>query len=144
MNQLLPHPVDIHVGRKLRERRSMLGISQQKLGKSLGITFQQVQKYEKGTNRMSSSMLFESADILSVPVAYFFEGINSNRGKNKAANKNTLHEEKAGFESNQGLNKETLKLIRYYYSIREEGVRKKVLSLIKSLASGDGKDFNLL
>lgn len=140
MTNTAPHHVDVYVGRKLKERRSMLGISQQKLGQSLGITFQQVQKYEKGKNRISSSMLFEAADALNAPIDYFFDGLSSPKSKTKAA-KNALHEEKSGFEG-PSLNKETIKLIRYYHSIKEESVRKKVLSLIKSLASG-GKKFDL-
>ena len=69
-----PDPIDVHVGSRLRARRTMLGVSQTKIGGDLGITFQQIQKYEKGTNRISAGRLQEAARLLGVPVAYFFEG----------------------------------------------------------------------
>ncbi|MSO75062.1 MAG: XRE family transcriptional regulator, partial [Alphaproteobacteria bacterium] len=69
-----PNPIDIHVGKRLRQRRSLLDMSQEKLGESLGLTFQQVQKYERGTNRIGSSRLHRLASILDVSVGYFFEG----------------------------------------------------------------------
>jgi transcriptional regulator with XRE-family HTH domain len=74
MSQKTPHSIDKHVGSRVRMRRMMLAMSQEKLGDALGLTFQQVQKYEKGTNRISASRLQQSADILQVPVAFFFEG----------------------------------------------------------------------
>lgn len=73
-----PDPVDVHVGSRLRERRLMLGISQTSLGDSLGLTFQQIQKYERGANRVSASMLFRAAEALNVPVSYFFDGLDRN------------------------------------------------------------------
>src|SRR5436189_681918 len=68
------NPVDVHVGSRVRLRRMMLGMSQEKLGESLGITFQQIQKYEKGTNRIGASRLQHIARVLTMPVSYFFEG----------------------------------------------------------------------
>jgi transcriptional regulator with XRE-family HTH domain len=79
-----PNPVDRHVGSRVRIRRMMLSISQTKLGDALGLTFQQVQKYEKGTNRLSASKLQESAHFLQVPVTFFFEGAPSVSGTSKA------------------------------------------------------------
>src|SRR6476646_12124434 len=72
-NKKKPNPTDIHVGSRIRMRRNMLGMSQEKLGENLGITFQQIQKYEKGTNRVGASRLQAIASILGVPVAFFFE-----------------------------------------------------------------------
>lgn len=72
----MPHKVDIHVGQKLRERRKEISMSQGELGDRLKITFQQIQKYEKGTNRIGASRLFELSTALGVPVSYFFEGLN--------------------------------------------------------------------
>jgi transcriptional regulator with XRE-family HTH domain len=69
-----PHPIDVLVGKRLRTRRKMLGISQEGLSESVGVTFQQVQKYEKGTNRISASRLYEISIVLRVPITYFFEG----------------------------------------------------------------------
>jgi transcriptional regulator with XRE-family HTH domain len=72
------HPVDIHVGARLRQRRNLVGLSQTKLSESVGLTFQQIQKYERGTNRISSSRLYEFAKVLAVPVSYFFDEMPSN------------------------------------------------------------------
>src|SRR6478735_1360147 len=72
-NKKKPNPIDIHVGSRIRLRRTMLGMSQEKLGESLGITFQQIQKYEKGTNRVGASRLQNISSILNVPVSFFFE-----------------------------------------------------------------------
>ena len=72
-NKKKPNPIDIHVGSRIRLRRTMLGMSQEKLGESLGITFQQIQKYEKGTNRVGASRLQNIASILNVPVSFFFD-----------------------------------------------------------------------
>jgi len=72
------HPVDIHVGARLRQRRHLVGLSQSKLSESVGLTFQQIQKYERGTNRISSSRLYEFAKVLAVPVSYFFDEMPSN------------------------------------------------------------------
>ena len=70
-----PNPVDVHVGRRVRMRRVLIGLSQEKLGEHLDLTFQQVQKYEKGTNRVSASRLYEIAHILGVPVSFFFDDL---------------------------------------------------------------------
>ena len=75
MTKKLPNPIDKHVGGRVRMRRMMLGMSQEKLGDALGLTFQQVQKYEKGTNRMGASRLQHIANILQVPVTFFFDGV---------------------------------------------------------------------
>ncbi len=72
-----PHPVDIHVGARIRLRRTLLGMSQEKLGDAVGLTFQQIQKYEKGTNRVSASRLYQFGQTLNVPVSFFFDGLDS-------------------------------------------------------------------
>lgn len=128
------HPVDIHVGKKLRSRRTILGRSQEEIGTAVGITFQQVQKYERGLNRIGSSRLYEFARLLGVSVSYFFEDIEYNHNnKNISTSDETL----AGgypFEHESVDNKEVLALVRAYYSISSPQVRKKMLSLIKSLS----------
>src|SRR5882672_11758171 len=83
MAKKLPNPIDKHVGSRLRMRRKMLGMSQEKLGEALKITFQQVQKYEKGTNRVSASRLQHMSHILQVPVPFFFEGAPHQPGQHK-------------------------------------------------------------
>ena len=118
-----PHPVDIHVGLRLRLRRNMLGMSQDDLGKQVGITFQQIQKYERGIDRVSASRLWEFAQILNVPEDYFFEGLEGNKT--------------SGDSDCQLLNsKESQKLIKAYYDIPEPEVRHKIRNLIRCLAEG--------
>ncbi len=107
-------------------------MSQDMLGKAIGITFQQVQKYERGTNRVSASMLHDIADVLSVPIPYFFEGYSHN-GKNHG-----FADERAEFKPDIG-SKETAALIKCYSSIKDEKVRKKVLSLVKSIAASESE-----
>lgn len=74
-----PDPVDVHVGAKVRERRVMLGMSQTSLATKIGLTFQQVQKYERGANRVSASMMWRMAEVLDVPISYFFDGLERNK-----------------------------------------------------------------
>lgn len=135
-----PSPVDIHVGGRLRQLRSLCGLSQEKLGEALGLTFQQVQKYERGQNRIAASRLFDVSRILNVPVAYFFEGYESATYK-EAANSQILHladnEDQAPYETRNAdlmTRKETLDLIRAYYNIPDGDIRKKVLELVRSMA----------
>jgi transcriptional regulator with XRE-family HTH domain len=127
------HPVDTFVGNKLRARRIMLGLSQEAIGRAIGVTFQQIQKYERGINRMGSSRLYDFGKILSVPIAYFFEGyeVQSNDTNAYAAG---LAEEADGFEHEKISSRETLELVRAYYSIKDEKVRKKFSDLLKSMA----------
>lgn len=126
-----PHPVDLHVGKKLRARRTMLGMSQEEIGEAVGITFQQIQKYERGLNRIGSSRLYEFACILGVGVSFFFEDFY----ENQPSDTNTLHEDEAPFEAERLNNKEVLTLVRSFFAIQDPKVRKKILSLVKTLAS---------
>jgi len=127
----MAHPVDIHVGKRLRLRRSMLGMSQDTLGKEIGVTFQQIQKYERGVNRIGSSRLYDFSRILGIPVSYFFEEIQTDND-NLALG---MAEDGEGFEAERLSDKETLALIRSYYKITDETLRKKVLNLIKAMAA---------
>lgn len=137
------HSVDVHVGARLRQRRTLLGMSQSKLGDSVDLTFQQVQKYERGSNRVSSSRLFEFAKVLDVPITYFFDEMPSNvagkpgRGRKKVADEATSTKE----GKNPLIKRETLELVRAYYKIREADTRKGIFSMIVALgaASGAGK-----
>ncbi|MEO3429046.1 helix-turn-helix transcriptional regulator [Pelagibius sp. CAU 1746] len=130
------HPVDVHVGGRVRLRRVFLGYSQEKLANALGLTFQQIQKYERGANRISASKLYELSRILSVPVTYFFEGVESEGESGSAAGQeagvtvaSTIHSSDPDF-TNQ---RETLQLISSYYRIPDAKVRAEVLSLLKTL-----------
>jgi len=127
------NPIDIHVGKRLRLRRSVTGVSQEKLAEMLGITFQQVQKYEKGVNRIGSSRLFDIAKSLGVPVNFFFDEYSESSGG--AAGKYALAEETAEFAHEENTkSRETMALVKAYYQISDPKVRKKALELIKSLA----------
>lgn len=129
---MVPHPVDIHVGRRLRSRRTILGMSQEDIGDSVGITFQQVQKYERGLNRIGSSRLYEFATLLGVGVSYFFEELADGDKK-----ENALSDGEFLFEHEKLNNKEVMSLVRSYYAIDDPKIRKKVLSLVKAIAASD-------
>lgn len=126
-----PHPVDVHVGKQLRLRRKALGLSQADLGRQVGITFQQIQKYERGTNRMGASRLWEFAQVLQVPVDYFFQGYESN------GSKATLPPDSVFLES-----RETQSLVRYYHNIADSKLRKAIVGLIRAIAD-DATEINL-
>ena len=131
-----PNPVDIHVGARLRLRRTLLGMSQDKLGQALGLTFQQVQKYERGANRIGSSRLYQLGHILHVPVSYFFDdmpldvalpqGSRGGRGLGDQAQQ--------PFDDDSLPRRETLELARAYYRITDPKVRKQLFELTKSLS----------
>ncbi|ASY61518.1 Transcriptional regulator [Sinorhizobium sojae CCBAU 05684] len=131
-NKKKPNPIDIHVGSRIRLRRTMLGMSQEKLGESLGITFQQIQKYEKGTNRVGASRLQNIATILNVPVSFFFEdapgegtGVHSGTGEPSSSNY------VVDFLSSS----EGLQLNRAFVRISDPKVRRKLVDLVKALAA---------
>ncbi len=126
-----PHPVDTHVGGRIKLRRNILGMSQEKLGKAIGLTFQQVQKYEKGTNRVGASRLFELSQVLGVPVSYFFEGAPSETDSSDRPGTMEFA------ESDPMARRETIDLIRAYYSIENPAVRRRFLDLIRSMASSE-------
>ncbi len=138
-----PNPVDIHVGARVRLRRTLLGLSQEKLGDAIGLTFQQVQKYERGTNRIGASRLFDLGRVLDVPVSFFFddmsEGIKDRSPVAVARGTATgLAEEPAGFENDPLTRRETLELVRAYYAISDPQVRKRVYELARALAASTG------
>lgn len=119
-------PVDIHVGARVRLRRTLLGMSQDTLGKALGLTFQQVQKYERGANRMGSSRLFKIANILQVDISYFFDEMPEGMGTKPIG----MSEEPAIFQDGHMLRRETLELVRSYNGIKEPEVRKRLYALL--------------
>ena len=137
----MPLPVDIHVGARLRQRRTLLGMSQEKLGTAVGLTFQQIQKYERGSNRMGSSRLFEFAKVLDVPVSYFFDEMPSNalagRPMSGRGRKGGFGEAATPFEQEKDplIKRETLELVRAYYKIREGRVRKRIFEMVKAVGA---------
>ena len=129
----LSHPVDTHVGSRLRQRRALLGMSQTDLGNAVGLTFQQVQKYERGFNRISSSRLFEFAKVLDVPVEHFFDGMAPSTSGAKRKPGRPKAADKAG-DPDLNTKRETLELVRAYYKIRSKDLRSKTRELIEALA----------
>ena len=121
----VPDPVDVHVGARVRTRRLLIGMNQETLARALGLTFQQVQKYEGGANRVSASRLSQIAEILGVPIAYFFSDIES-----EGAELNTRHR-----ETRERLQRpETIELIRSYYAIADQRTRQQFLEMVKAAA----------
>jgi len=130
-----PNPIDIHVGRRVRLRRTLLGLSQEKLGEAVGLTFQQIQKYERGTNRISASRLYAFSHVLDMPVPYFFEDMPPEISDNGGKPVSGLTEEIKKETSADLLTKrETLELVRAYYRIKDPNVRKRLFGLVNSLA----------
>lgn len=130
-----PDPVDKHVGQRLRVRRSLMGISQEKLAEAIGLTFQQIQKYERGTNRISAGRLFQFSKILEVPISYFYEQFD--RGFDQENNVVGLSDnDQEEFDSYDDVmkRKETLDLVRLYYSIKDPELRKDLLKFVKAMA----------
>lgn len=131
-----PSPIDVHVGGRVRLRRTLLGMSQEKLGEALGLTFQQVQKYERGVNRIGASRLFDLARVLDVPIGFFFDDMPDSLGGSMNPTRRAVGgfaEQQEGFEDDTLHRRETLELVRAYYRITDGSVRKRVFDLIKSL-----------
>jgi len=131
------NPVDVHVGSRVRLRRTLLGMSQEKLGEAIGLTFQQVQKYERGANRIGSSRLFDLSRILDVPISFFYDDMPDEVKalspvsivKGEASQATSAHQEQDVLAR-----RETLELVRAFYKISDPKVRAQVYSLAKSLA----------
>jgi transcriptional regulator with XRE-family HTH domain len=138
-----PNPIDVHVGARVRLRRTLLGMSQEALGKALGLTFQQVQKYERGANRVGASRLFDLAQVLDVPVSFFFDdmpGTVPALAPLPEARRGGLAEEAAGFEIDLLVRPETQELVEAYFAIPDPLVRRRVYDLARALAAiGEGR-----
>jgi transcriptional regulator with XRE-family HTH domain len=125
----VPNPIDVHVGSRIRMRRLLLGMNQEKLAEALGLTFQQVQKYEGGANRVSASRLSAMAEILGVPISYFFGDLRLEDEQLSPAEK----------EWREHLQRpETIELVRLYYAIADPRVRQQFLELTKTVAATVG------
>ncbi|TAE34741.1 MAG: XRE family transcriptional regulator [Alphaproteobacteria bacterium] len=133
-------PVDDYVGARLRARRVMLGLSQDIIGKKVGVSFQQVQKYERGINRIGSSRLYQFSKLLDVPISFFFEGYEqSDTYQNEEAQYPSMiaAEDQHAFDHEHMSSRETLELVRTYYAIKDEKTRKRFLDLLKSFTELD-------
>ena len=122
----MPHPVDVHVGKRIRHRRWLVGMTQQQLAESVGIKFQQIQKYETGANRVSASRLWDIADALEVPVSFFFEGLQDTSAEETANADSAVPNDLLG-------DKEALDLVRSYYAI-PENQRRRLFELARVLS----------
>ncbi len=133
----VPNPIDRHVGSRVRMRRILLGMSQEKLGEALGLTFQQVQKYEKGTNRIGASRLQQISTTLNVPPAFFFDGAPMNEGGIGGAPSDLAVAEEASssFVLDFIATAEGLSLNKAFARIQDPKVRKRIIDLVASLAS---------
>ncbi|MGY5779777.1 helix-turn-helix domain-containing protein [Rhizobium sp. LEGMi135b] len=131
MSAKVPNPIDAYVGSRVRTRRLMLGMSQERLAEQIGVTFQQVQKYEKGTNRIGASRLQAIAGVLAVPVAFFFQQDNSQPLNTDGLGAINGLEDLSDFLTS----KEGLSLNKAFMKINDPSVRQSVLTLIKSLAN---------
>ena len=123
----MKHPVDVHVGKRVRHRRWMVGMTQQQLGESVGIKFQQIQKYETGMNRISASRLWDIATALDVPISFFFEGLDG------AETLAATAEAEARPQGDLLADKEALELVRSYYAI-PEAQRRRLFDLARVLS----------
>lgn len=129
-----PHPVEVHIGARLRIARTMIGMSQEKLGKKLGLNFQQIQKYEKGANRIGGSRLWEIALALEVPPAFFFDGLENTPAEDPDIS--GYVNEVMTFASS----KDGLRLITRFRAIRSEQTRQNLIDLMGSIADDEGCD----
>ena len=131
------HPVDVHVGKRMHQRRALLGMNQTMLGAAVGLTYQQIQKYERGANRISSSRLWQFAQALDVPVSFFFEDLPARAGagrKAAAADAGTPFQK----EKDPLVKRETLELVRGYYKIEDRRLRKRIFEMVKAVGASQG------
>ncbi len=133
----IPSPVDVHVGARVRLRRTLLGMSQEKLGEGIGLTFQQIQKYERGANRIGSSRLYDLSRVLDVPVEFFFDDMSPAVAAISPAQRRHKAKEPPSYELDPMATRETLELVRAYYKISDPQVRKRVYELTKALGAAD-------
>ena len=125
------HPVDVHVGSQLKARRNLLGLSQDDLAQEVELTYQQIQKYESGSNRIGASRLFEFSKILSVAVSYFFDGLDMKKRPGFAENKQAAF---SVIDDNLMNKKETFELVRSYYQIKDPKLRSQLLEMAKTMS----------
>lgn len=129
------NPVDVHVGNRLKLRRTMIGMSQDKLGQTVGLTFQQIQKYEKGANRIGASRLYQFATILDVPPAWFFEGLEGQPVE--ARNGNLLAAATPDIAPLAAFSREDIELLRAFQAVTNPLLRRRVADLVRAMAEGE-------
>jgi transcriptional regulator with XRE-family HTH domain len=135
-----PNPIDVHVGLQVRLRRKELKISQEKLAETLGLTFQQVQKYERGANRISASKLYEIARTLRVPMGWFFEGLGD---PSEGREGGTVAPETASFAHDFLLTQEGIDLANLFPKVHPRRVRRRLVDLVRSLAEEEAQELEI-
>jgi transcriptional regulator with XRE-family HTH domain len=132
-----PSPIDIHVGARIRLQRAHLGMSQERLGEAIGLSFQQVQKYEGGVSRVDASRLFDLSRVLNVPVSFFFsdlpDALAAAPGAQSSRPVAGFTEAQDGFGNDMLDRQEALELARAYYRITDASLRKRVLEMIRAM-----------
>jgi transcriptional regulator with XRE-family HTH domain len=140
--------IDAHVGSRIRLRRMLMGMSQERLGEAVGLTFQQIQKYERGTNRVSASRLYDLAEVLEVPVAFFFDEMPADMASRavKPVEGQGLHPPAFDPDTNPMAKREVAKLVRYYCTISDGQVRRRLLDMVRVLANvqDEGEELEVL
>ncbi len=131
----IPRPVDVHVGARVRMRRAFLGMSQTSLGEAIGLTFQQVQKYERGANRISASRLFALSRVLDVPVEYFFDDMPTAVAASSPAQGGGKAKKPPSYKPDPMATRETMELVRAYYKITDPEIRKHLFEMTKTLGA---------
>ena len=132
-----PHPIDAHVGARVRLRRTLLGMTQTGLGDALGLTFQQVQKYERGTNRISASRLYDLSRVFDVPIEHFFEDMPPEVAASSLAKGRGRAREPVGYDPGFLTKRETMELVRAYYKIEDADLRKRLREMAKALGAAE-------
>ncbi len=133
-------PIDGYVGARLRQRRTLLGMNQTKLGEAIGVTFQQVQKYENGANRISASRLFDLSRVLDVPIQFFFDDMPNAVATSSPAQGGGKAKKPPSYEPDPMATRETLGLVRAYYKITDPEIRKHRFAMTKTLGARTSKD----
>jgi len=130
-----PDPVDVYVGRRLRKQRTLLRLSQEQLARAVGVTFQQIQKYERGSNRVSASRLYDIAKVLGVPISFFFDHIEDEIDGRPEAHIDGFGEPPAPAYTQSDLTRsETLDLVAAYWKLPSDDIRRKALALLRSMS----------
>ncbi len=134
-----PNPIDIHVGNRIRLRRTLLGLSQEKLASLLGLTFQQIQKYEKGLNRVGASRLWDISKVLEAPISFFYEDMDQDVANQSPRTFNvetnlSFNEDNTEFNSDPMLRAETIELVKAYYKIPNRKAAKYLFELMVALS----------
>ncbi len=129
-----PNPIDIHVGARVHLRRNQLGLTLMTLAKAVGVTYQQLQKYERGVNRIGASRLFNLSRVLDVPISFFFEDLSpAAAGGGRRRTRGLSEAPAAALDADILSKRETVELIRAYYRVKDPKVRKRVLDLLQAL-----------